>query len=512
MKKHLSLLLLNTLFTITCFAQQFSVDTLFDYAYRNGHERSGIYQLDYNGWMSEYLMAYINNYYEQPKDIDFLIKAFDQWDDPEMREVYARQYQLMSEYKNDLKLYCTDSVTALFYKSIQPENIVAITGYVKPVFDEFGRMRFYYLYYDRDGYVVTTEEISLKYKKELHAIVKKYEQQGWKDYGPSQQSFHPEYKMIIVQYTPEQGLIDLDNKKRPLNTQSSAYFSDVEQWLKITCEEHQYSKMIISTLIPKDYDYVFDKPVVTRPNTDNDYSFGNLSDHLDCNFYKTPDIYLIDDGSDMGQYMNDYIDYYCEQPKTIDFLIKAFDKTDILSDRAKERYAQPHKLLKKYKDELMLYCTNSITALFYQRIKPANIVALAFRTKPDFGPPLSSFRSRTMFYYDQEGYLLATVKLSSKFRDELSSIVNKHYKNGWQVLEEGRPDQKYVIVEYTPSKGLINVETQQLLHIEDSPYFCEVQQWLKRTCEENNYSRMIISSPIPRNAIESAVHHFAPVE
>jgi len=249
MKKYFQLLVAVSL--LSCAEQDFSIDNLFEHANRNVQERSGIYQLDYNYWMAQYLMAYIRKYYEQPKDIEFLIKAFDKSENIELvREVYALQYQLMLEYKNDLKLYCNDSITAIFYKRIKPSNIVAITGYTEPDFDDYEREQFIYKYYDKDGYVLGNEDLTLRYKQERHTIIQKYDELNWihSDVA-SALPFIPKYKVFLIEYTPNQGLICLDNK-RPIDVDSSPYFKEIEQWLKTTCEKEGYSRMIIPSPIP----------------------------------------------------------------------------------------------------------------------------------------------------------------------------------------------------------------------------------------------------------------------
>lgn len=209
-----------------------------------------IYQLDKDGNMSMYLRAYLNNYYEQPKNIGFLIKAFDKVDDAAiMRKVYASQYKLLTKFNNKLILYSTDSITAIYYKRISPSNLVTETGYTTEDYDDVNRLRLMYSYYDKDGYIVTSEKLTSELKTGLNEIKKKYDR--WLLNDSSMQFTQNPFKIIILQYTKSQGLINLFTKQS-IDVNGSGYFPEVERWLRNICEKYGFSKIIIPSPVPDD--------------------------------------------------------------------------------------------------------------------------------------------------------------------------------------------------------------------------------------------------------------------
>lgn len=209
---------------------------------------NSIYLLDRDNWGSMYICAFVNAYFEQPKSIDFLIRGFDRTvDSAFMRKTYSGVYHLLEQYKYDLLLYCTDSVTAIFYKKISLPNIVAASVCVIPEKSNRDKHQSAYLYYDIDGYLVDFWEKEEPFRKEHGAIGKKYdswilaEQKDYTDYR---------FEMTFLQYTPEQGLVNAETKK-PVDINESDYYKEVGQWMKETCRKNNYSRMIVPSAIPK---------------------------------------------------------------------------------------------------------------------------------------------------------------------------------------------------------------------------------------------------------------------
>ncbi|MDR0659624.1 MAG: hypothetical protein LBG19_02240 [Prevotellaceae bacterium] len=206
-----------------------------------------VFLLDYENETSRYICSYVNAYFGPPEDINFLISGFDRSQNGGfMRSVYPMTFHLLEKYRDDLLIYADDSVTAIFYKTIDVSNLAAASVCVKPDKDNYGKFLMAYSFYDKDGYTVYREEIEEQYRKEHYAIIRKYD-----DWLPAIQLWPNNFphEMFFLEYTLEQGLVNAETRE-PVDIDKSEYYKEVEQWMRETCKKNGYSKMIISSPIP----------------------------------------------------------------------------------------------------------------------------------------------------------------------------------------------------------------------------------------------------------------------
>ena len=212
--------------------------------------RDSIFLLDYENEASRYICSYVSAYFEPPKDISSLISGFDYSESGEfMRSVYPTTFRLLEKYRDDLLIYADDSVTAIFYKTIDPQSLVAASVCVKPENDNLGKFNTGYNFYNREGYYAYTEEKEELYQQEHNAIMRRYD--CWVEAVQTTLNYF-RYEMVFLEYTPNQGLVNLEAKK-PIDVGASSYFKEVEQWMKETCERNGYSRMIIPSRVPLGY-------------------------------------------------------------------------------------------------------------------------------------------------------------------------------------------------------------------------------------------------------------------
>ena len=238
---------------ISCSSKKDSIidnwNSIFWQAYNNYYDKKdSIYKIDEDGKMSMYMRAYMNNYHMQPADINVLLHAFDRTEYREQMGIdYELQYQLMEKYKNDIKVFAGDSITALFYKRIIPENVIAVTGITGVEHNsgyQFGRT---YSYFDKDSYLLADSIIQNILIKEYRQIAFKHNE--YKDWKTEYDGTFKAY--IFVEYTPK--IFRNAETKEAIPTEGWPYFEELKQWMKATCEKYGFSRMIIPCLVPKDF-------------------------------------------------------------------------------------------------------------------------------------------------------------------------------------------------------------------------------------------------------------------
>jgi hypothetical protein len=224
-------------------------NSIFYQAYNNYYDKQdGIYKIDEGGRMSMYMRAYINSYFKQPKDIDELFHAFDKTNLEGMKEIYELQYQLMEKYKDDIKVFAGDSVTALFYKRIIPENVIAVTDVIKVEHNIGYSFDIKYSYFDKDDYLLEDSIIQSALIKEYRQIA--FRNNEYSDWKTEPDSIFKEY--IFVEYLPNNMFRNIETNE-PIPTEKWAYFKELKEWMKSTCRKYGFSRIIIPCLIPKDF-------------------------------------------------------------------------------------------------------------------------------------------------------------------------------------------------------------------------------------------------------------------
>ena len=225
-------------------------ELLASHAYDNYlNKQDSIYKIDENGIMSMYMRWYMNRYFKQPENIDELYHAFDRANLETKKVSYGLQYKLMERYKDDIKVFAGDSVTALFYKRIVPENVISVTGYTEAEHSYSSYFNVGYSCFDKDGYVLN-QDLTDSLRMESHnGIAMKYGKYK-DDWKPSSiDSFYREF--IYIEYTPK--VFRDARTKEAIPTDGWPYFEELKQWMEATCEKYGFSRMIIPWLVPKDF-------------------------------------------------------------------------------------------------------------------------------------------------------------------------------------------------------------------------------------------------------------------
>lgn len=205
---------------------------------------SEVYKINNNALMSLYLRQYIDLYFEQPKNIDFLIKAFDKLNIAnDIHEHYSEQYRVLKKYSNRIILQNTDSTTMLYFKHIDSSKIIGGVG-AHVEYDCYRKYQFMYGYFDKDGYLVIKEERTKELQKAVFEINKKYDKFELSDSCPELK-----YKYIILQYTDNNRLINFDTKTS-IDYNHSDYYGEILDFLKMFSQKYSLSKIIMPCLIP----------------------------------------------------------------------------------------------------------------------------------------------------------------------------------------------------------------------------------------------------------------------
>jgi hypothetical protein len=204
-----------------------------------------IYRINEGARMSMYLRQYIDHYFDQPKNINFLIKAFDELDfTDEVHQDFSEQYKLLKKYSDKIILQNTDSTTMLYFKYIDTSHIIGGVG-ANVEYDCFRKYQLMYGYFNKGGYLVTKEERTNELKKSVIEIYKQYE-----SFELSDSCTMLKYKYIILQYTDNDKLINFDTKEL-IDYNNSRFYGNIMTALKCFSNKYNLSKIIMPCLIPK---------------------------------------------------------------------------------------------------------------------------------------------------------------------------------------------------------------------------------------------------------------------
>jgi len=197
--------------------------------------------------------------------------------------------------------------------------------------------------------------------------------------------------------------------------------------------------------------------------------------------------YGFEDGVKMDMFTKYFIYDHFRQPETVDDLIRFyinFGKSD------EEFYRRQYRFLMKNKRKLSVKNNDTLTKVYH---KNNNIViAESYYFTPCEFQALDDLRNRKLFF-DLDGYCFYSEELSEQIR--LVYEIFQKYEGNVQYK-----NPYIMILEYTPTKVLIDICTSEPFDFGNPEYLSETEQFLVSFCKQNSLSRVIF----PRNADKSS--------
>jgi hypothetical protein len=192
--------------------------------------------------------------------------------------------------------------------------------------------------------------------------------------------------------------------------------------------------------------------------------------------------YGFEDGVNMSMLIDYYIYDHFKQPETVDDLIRFYKN---FGNDDYEFYRRQYRFLVRNKCNLTV--KNNFGTDLYHKHYGIAIAGASFTTPCEFDEFRDGLRNRRLFF-DLDGYCF--------YSDELSEQIRAIY----EIMQRHEGSVKYenpyiAILEYTPTKGLINICTSELFDFGNPEYKSETMLFFGNFCNQNSLSRVIF----PRN-------------